>query len=60
MGAAALDMDAASDGSWQTTWRAAVAAWLPTHSWPPRTLLITAVEAHTGEPVVFDQHSGST
>ena len=26
MGAAALDMDAASDGSWQTQWRVTVAA----------------------------------
>ena len=58
MGAAALDLDAASDGTWQTQWRASVAARLPTHTWPQRTLLITAVEAHTGEPAVFDQHSG--
>jgi NTE family protein len=58
MGAAALDMDAASDGSWQTQWRATVTARLPSQSWPQRTVLITAVDAHTGEPVVFDRHSG--
>ncbi len=58
MGAAALDMDAASDGSWQTQWRATVAARLPSQSWPQRTVLITAVDASTGEPVVFDRHSG--
>ena len=58
LGAAALDMDAASDGSWQTQWRATVAARLPSQRWPQRTLLITAVDAHTGEPVVFDRHSG--
>jgi NTE family protein len=58
MGAAALDMDAASDGSGQTRWRATVAARLPDHHWPERTMLITAVNAHTGEPVVFDRHSG--
>jgi len=58
MGAAALDMDAASDGSWQTQWRATVAARLPSQSWPQRTMLITAVDASTGEPVVFDRHSG--
>ena len=58
MGAAALDMDAASDGSGQTQWRATVAARLPSQHWPQRTLLITAVDAHTGEPVVFDRHSG--
>jgi len=58
MGAAALDMDVASDGSWQTQWRATVAARLPSQLWPQRTVLITAVDAHTGEPVVFDRHSG--
>ena len=58
MGAAALDMDAASDGSWQTQWRATVAARLPSQRWPQRTVLITAVDARTGEPVVFDRHSG--
>jgi NTE family protein len=58
MGAAALDMDAASDGSWQTQWRATVASRLPIQRWPQRTVLITAVDAQTGEPVVFDRHGG--
>ncbi len=58
MGAAALEMDAASDGSGQTRWRATVAARLPSQRWPQRTMLITAVDAHTGESVVFDRHSG--
>ena len=58
MGAAALEMDAASDGSGQTQWRAVVAARLPSQRWPQRPLLIPAVDAHTGEPVVFDRHSG--
>jgi NTE family protein len=58
LGAAALEMDAASDGSGQTRWRATVAARLPSQHWPERTMLITAVDAHTGEPVVFDRHSG--
>ena len=58
MGAAALEMDAASDGSGQARWRATVAARLPSQRWPERTMLITAVDAHTGEPVVFDRHSG--
>jgi NTE family protein len=58
MGAAALDMDAASDGSWQTQWRATVASRLPSQHWPQRTVLITAVDALTGEPVVFDRRSG--
>ncbi|MGY3379311.1 hypothetical protein ACVWYS_001268 [Arthrobacter sp. TE12231] len=58
MGAAALDMDAASDGSGQTRWRANVAARLPGQLWPQRPVLITAVDAHTGGPVVFDRDSG--
>ena len=58
MGAAALDMDAASDGSGQTRWRATVAARLPSQRWPEQAVLITVVDAHTGEPVVFDRHSG--
>ena len=58
MGAAALDTEAASDGSWSSRWRAIVAARLPGARWPERTVLITAVDAHTGEPVVFDRHSG--
>ena len=58
MGAAALVMDGASHGSGQTPWRATVAARLPSQHWPQQTVLITAVDAHTGEPVVFDRHSG--
>src|ERR1700691_6044251 len=58
LGAAALEMDAASDGSGQTRWRATVAARLPSQRWPERTVLIVAVDAHTGQPVVFDRHSG--
>src|SRR5215207_4398135 len=58
MGAAALDMEAASDGSWQTQWRDTVASRLPITEWPQRRLLITAVDAQTGEPAVFDRQSG--
>lgn len=58
MGAAALDLDAASDDSWQAKWRATVASRLPGQGWPERTVLVTAVDAETGEPVVFDRHSG--
>ena len=58
MGAAALEMDAASDGSGQSRWRATVAARLPSQRWPQRRMLLTAVNAHTGEPVVFDHQSG--
>ncbi|WP_434612074.1 patatin-like phospholipase family protein [Arthrobacter sp. A5] len=58
MGAAALETDAASHRSAQTQWRTTVAARLPNQLWPQRRMLITAVDAHTGEPVVFDRHSG--
>ncbi|MCU1578155.1 MAG: patatin-like phospholipase family protein [Rhodoglobus sp.] len=58
MGAAALERGAASDGSWQAQWRATVASRLPSQRWPQRSVLITAVDAHTGGPVVFDRHSG--
>ncbi len=58
MGAAALATEAASDAATAERWRATVAGRLPAHRWPARRLLITAVDAHTGEPVVFDWHSG--
>jgi NTE family protein len=58
MGEAALAMEAASDGSGPARWRAIVAARLPSQRWPERTVLITAVDARTGEPVVFDRDSG--
>ncbi|NYG05586.1 NTE family protein [Phycicoccus badiiscoriae] len=58
MGAAALELEAAADGSGQERWRAVVAARLPSEHWPQRPVLVTAVDARTGEPVVFDRHSG--
>jgi NTE family protein len=58
MGSAALDLDVASDGSWQERWRATVALRLPNQRWPERSVLITAVDADTGEPVVFDRNRG--
>jgi len=58
MGATALELDAASGGAGQTQWRATVAARLPSQHWPHRPMLIVAVDAHTGEPIVFDRHSG--
>ncbi len=56
MGAWALENEAASPRS--AHWRATVAARLPSQLWPHRRLLITAVDADTGEPVVFDRRSG--
>ncbi len=57
MGAAALELDA-SETSSRTRWRDIVAARLPSQQWPHQRVLITAVDAQTGEPVVFDRHSG--
>lgn len=55
--AAALERDASNsaDGA---RWRNIVAARLPDHRWPQQRVLITAVDARTAEPVVFDRHSG--
>lgn len=58
MSAVALETDAASDGSWSAQWRAIVAARLPKQQWPERSVMITAVDARTAEPVVFDRDSG--
>lgn len=57
IGAAALEMNAAEDSN-QTRWRDIVAARLPSQHWPEQRVLITAVDARTGESVVFDRHSG--
>ena len=38
--------------------RAVIAQRLPSHSWPERRLLITAVDAETGDAEVFDRDSG--
>jgi predicted acylesterase/phospholipase RssA len=48
----------AYDGSGQARWRDIVAARLPGRYWPQQRVLIAAVDARTGEPVVFDRHSG--
>jgi NTE family protein len=58
MGAAALDLTSAAGSSGQAERRAVVAARLPDQRWPRRPMLIVAVDARTGEPVVFDRHSG--
>jgi len=58
LGAAALELDEGSDGCWQARWRETVAARLPSQSWPVQRVLITAVDAETGEPVMFDRESG--
>lgn len=56
MGAAAIALD--PDGDKSAHWRGIVARRLPSAEWPDRTLKITAVDARTGVPVVFDRDSG--
>ena len=56
MGALALDLASGYDVS--DRWRATVAARLPATDWPEHDLLITAVDAHTGDPAVFHRDSG--
>jgi NTE family protein len=58
MGAAALELDEASDSSWQAHRRGIVAARLPSQDWPEQKVQIVAVDARTGEPIVFDRDSG--
>ena len=58
MGTWALGTDTTLNSSTQSHWRATVAARLPRPLWPHHRMLITAVDAVTGVPVVFDRHSG--
>lgn len=58
MAAAALELDADSDDSATARWRATTAARLPSRNWPEQPILITAVDARSGEPFVFDRDSG--
>ena len=58
IGASALELDAASDGSWSARWRTTVAARLPQQDWPGRAIVLTAVDARTGQAVLLDRHSG--
>lgn len=57
IGAAALELDA-SDGAAAARWREIVATRLPSQEWPTQRVLITSIDARTGEPFVFDRDSG--
>ena len=58
LGAALLELDEESGEAWSMQWRAIVASRLPSQSWPERTVLLTAVDARTGDGVVFDRNDG--
>ena len=57
LGAAAVEIAASMEGA-SARWRATVATRLPQAQWPERAILLTAVNARTGDPVVFDRDSG--
>ncbi|GDY28519.1 patatin [Gandjariella thermophila] len=48
----------AADTVPEETRRAVIASRLPAHTWPKRPIAVTAVDAHSGEPRVFDRDSG--
>ncbi|MFF2271715.1 patatin-like phospholipase family protein [Agromyces sp. NPDC058136] len=58
MGVSARELDASSDDGQQARWRATVASRFAGSAWPARSLLLTAVDAETGDSVVFDRDSG--
>lgn len=55
-GAAALEL--AASNPQPNRWREVVAARLSRHDWPEQRVLIPAVDARSGHPVVFDRDSG--
>jgi NTE family protein len=57
LAASALNM-AAADDQRHEQWRAMVGARFAVHAWPERRMLLTAVDAETAEPVMFDRDSG--
>lgn len=57
MGVAAIELAAATEGAGRR-WRETVAARLPREEWPDQPIVLTAVNAATGDPVVFDRRSG--
>ncbi|MGL3805924.1 patatin-like phospholipase family protein [Paeniglutamicibacter sp. R2-26] len=58
LGAASLAMSDDTADSWTARWRGVVASRMPGAHWPRHRVFITAVDARTGEPVLFDNHSG--
>ena len=58
MGAAFIELDEATGGTGTERWRAIVAARMPGCTWPAHRVLLTAVDAETGEGVAFDRDSG--
>jgi NTE family protein len=58
MGAFGLESDATLGPAAAERWRAMVAARLPRLECPDRSMIVAAVNAHTGELAAFDRDSG--
>ena len=58
MGAFGLESDSTLEPAAAGQRRAMVAARLPSPEWPDRPMIVTAVNAHTGELAAFDRDSG--
>lgn len=58
MGAFGLESDAILGPEAGERWRAIVAARLPRQEWPDRPMIVTAVDAQSGELAAFDRDSG--
>lgn len=58
MAAAALDLPGAWDRELSARWRSIVQSRMAQADWPQRLVYLTAVQAHDGESVVFDNSSG--
>jgi NTE family protein len=58
MGAAFIELDESFGGTGTDRWRAIVAGRMPGYAWPAHRVLLTAVDAETGEGVASDGDSG--
>ncbi|HET7902092.1 MAG TPA: hypothetical protein VFL59_12975 [Candidatus Nanopelagicales bacterium] len=60
LGAWAIEAADAAGPEAQDRWRAIVASRLPSQDWPDQRVLLTVVDADTGEPGVLDRASGAS
>lgn len=58
IGADAIELAEAAGAAGRERWRETVAARLPSPHWPESRILLTVVDADTGEPVDLDRNSG--
>jgi NTE family protein len=58
IGADAIELAEAAGAAGRERWRETVAARLPSPHWPESRILLTVVDADTGEPVELDRNSG--